>query len=678
MNTYYIDCNKANSKDKNNLDNSQFTTELKKSISLTKGTQISIQSSFINQKGITGQSIEIDEDFNETIKFVYYKSDGADLLPNESTNFNQNPYVIPTISKGTADAVNTRKRLFNQSYLPTDTAINQNISNLLAFGGTEQPLIMLKYVDNGSVSLADIAVGSASIKIKKGIYGISQIADLITNQLNEVVDLEGNPRNHYQESIQEGFFSDGNLQLGTNSLITTRNIPNSSKTANIPKIANVANQDYLFTDVKTANTLREARINLNDGTGLLFSDSVSGAGVGNSTAFCQTYINVADPSDVEAYNPMKRFFYVGTPYMSIDFNEESSSFEINGLHTPYQFQSHDRNYNEMVLKEKNGVYYRRQTDQSKQFLTAGMSEAFQELLVISNMHTPISRIGGVIVHNWGYETALKYGTKKGIHKFDVVLEKYKFKEFFNEEKEAIEAWKKTLWYKLGFSYEQLNSESSFENVNYYNGEATTLMGTTTNAQLDPTIIQEISTRTNISHLTSIPPYPQLNSGTLFSNNLFDVDLPVNGAGAGNSGKFLNSIFGGAVMFPMEVEGRPIKASNLPTLSEVGYYLITSDILDGYNDIVKNGDPISLLGVVAKSSLSNQDFIYSNQDIINTITNEKIINSIKIRFLNPDMTSPQFDPNSSVILRIDVPIPEPINSNPLIGNNEEEDKKDKKK
>ena len=46
MNTYYIDCNKANSADKNNSDNSVFTTELKNSLTLPTGSEISIQSSF--------------------------------------------------------------------------------------------------------------------------------------------------------------------------------------------------------------------------------------------------------------------------------------------------------------------------------------------------------------------------------------------------------------------------------------------------------------------------------------------------------------------------------------------------------------------------------------------------------------------------------------------------------
>ena len=244
------------------------------------------------------------------------------------------------------------------------------------------------------------------------------------------------------------------------------------------------------------------------------------------------------------------------------------------------------------------------------------------------------------------------------------------------------AWKTTIWSRLGFTYEQLNED--FENVRYYNGTNTQLVGTTTNTNIDSTIIQSISTRINASSIVPTggskgqPPTAQelekLNSGGLFSNNLFDINVLVRNKAPTNTAYFTNSVYSAVAMFPVESVGSSIEARNLPTLSDVGYYLITSDILDGYNDIVKNGDPIALLGVVAKSSLSNQDFIYSSQDIINKVTNEKIVNKIKIRFLNPNLTSPQLDPNSSVILRIDTPIQQPINNNPLVQEEEEKKKK----
>ena len=91
--TYYIDCNKSLSNDKDNIDNSQFTTQLKESITLPIGSEISIQSSFINQQGITGDSIEIEEDIIEEIKYMYYKTDTQNIIPNNDiTSVSDHPY----------------------------------------------------------------------------------------------------------------------------------------------------------------------------------------------------------------------------------------------------------------------------------------------------------------------------------------------------------------------------------------------------------------------------------------------------------------------------------------------------------------------------------------------------------------------------------------------------------
>ena len=55
MNDIYIDANVNNSFNVNE-ENSDFTYKLQEPLELPKGTQISIQQSFINKKGITGGS----------------------------------------------------------------------------------------------------------------------------------------------------------------------------------------------------------------------------------------------------------------------------------------------------------------------------------------------------------------------------------------------------------------------------------------------------------------------------------------------------------------------------------------------------------------------------------------------------------------------------------------------
>ena len=100
--------------------------------------------------------------------------------------------------------------------------------------------------------------------------------------------------------------------------------------------------------------------------------------------------------------------------------------------------------------------------------------------------------------------------------------------------------------------------------------------------------------------------------------------------------------------------RALVARNLPKLSIYGYYLITSSIVPNADDIVQKGSPLPLLGVVPKSSLSNQDFISSDNEIIHILQNPINLNSIKVSVLNPDLTAPILEDNSSVILRITYP------------------------
>ena len=108
--------------------------------------------------------------------------------------------------------------------------------------------------------------------------------------------------------------------------------------------------------------------------------------------------------------------------------------------------------------------------------------------------------------------------------------------------------------------------------------------------------------------------------------------------------------------PVSTDSKDILATGLPQLSQQGYYIVTSDIVDGYRDDVKQGSPIPLLGIVPISNLSNQDFITTKNDIIHTIQQPKVLNSIKIKILNPDLSAPILLQNSSVVLRITMPLP----------------------
>jgi len=141
----------------------------------------------------------------------------------------------------------------------------------------------------------------------------------------------------------------------------------------------------------------------------------------------------------------------------------------------------------------------------------------------------------------------------------------------------------------------------------------------------------------------------------------------------NQQSYSGSIHTMTTMVNVVAKPTPMNAEGLPTLSKFGYYLITSDLVPTYKDIVSKGDPLGLLGVVAKTSLSSQDFIpLADSDIVQVLNQDTQINNIRVKVLNPDLTNPELNENSSVILRIDVPIEVPPRST------ETETKKPKKK
>ena len=287
----------------------------------------------------------------------------------------------------------------------------------------------------------------------------------------------------------------------------------------------------------------------------------------------------------------------------------------------------------------------------------------------SCLETPVSRIGGVIVYNWGLSTGLKYGDKDLGTAF---RSHASYEDFFSSKKQAEKIWKtKTIWGKLGFSYEQLNDEAYFETIAQYDKTGgLKLRGTTSNTKLDVSTIPQVSTQNNSTKGTTDTGNGGIEITTpLQYYNNFDYNTPrtqrhyINTDPKeptdSNQQSYSGSRYNMATMINVEANPTPITADKLPSLSKFGYYLITSDLVPTYKDVVSKGDPIGLLGVVAKTNLSNQDFIpVASSQIVQVLNEDTPIQNIKVKVLNPDLTNPNLSENSSIIIRIDVPIPPP--------------------
>ena len=99
MSTQYIDINAQQSSIIDKTNNNRFTYQLNEGIELPTGTEIAVASSFINKKGITGGSIEIEADISETIHYVYYGIDTDYQTLKQDTHDPTGQYGIDLFTK---------------------------------------------------------------------------------------------------------------------------------------------------------------------------------------------------------------------------------------------------------------------------------------------------------------------------------------------------------------------------------------------------------------------------------------------------------------------------------------------------------------------------------------------------------------------------------------------------
>ncbi len=371
--------------------------------------------------------------------------------------------------------------------------------------------------------------------------------------------------------------------------------------------------------------------------------------------------------------------YVGTSNFSFSYNTDTNGFKIAGLHNNINGFSHDiqgnKNTNSgkkvvRLKKVKNTLFGARHFQNMNGDAVGtgddGDSNVTRRCLskrrngIIRALNRPETRDSGVMIFNWARYTAQKLGNRFGDLKLNT-NHYTRFSDYFDSEKKAREAWATTIWSRLGFTYEQLADPTKYEETPIWdtpkqqkNGQH---WGFTTDEKLDNSYLSSVSTLNNPLnvpanvHSSGSIAFSGLQAPSLIGTASTDQIFGTKGL----NGMYTNSIYRECLSYEVEISDTAgVVAKNLPTLTKHSYFLITSDILDSYKDNVKAGDPIPLLGVVPKSNLSNQDFIVAQNQIVQTLTMDKIVNKIKITILNPNLTPPFLDEFSSVILKISRP------------------------
>ena len=79
--SYYIDINRFSAQDNDSDQPNIWDYNLNDTIVAPMGSEISVHQAFLNQKGITGQSIEFEEDVSETIYYYGYIAEMEQIVP---------------------------------------------------------------------------------------------------------------------------------------------------------------------------------------------------------------------------------------------------------------------------------------------------------------------------------------------------------------------------------------------------------------------------------------------------------------------------------------------------------------------------------------------------------------------------------------------------------------------
>tara|TARA_R110000823_G_scaffold118370_6_gene242172 strand:+ start:1215 stop:3635 length:2421 start_codon:yes stop_codon:yes gene_type:complete len=783
-NTIYIDANRLNSVAVQDATN-EWTYKLNTEMELPKGTQISIQNSFINKKGITGGSLEIEQDIIEEITYFFYATEQPHFAPlghndgsagntwcrqtwgTDTFNFRGCFQDVSTTATAQAQATEVQngtssiamddiKRLLRGDGIYQDTNFADKFFNpdLVCYGGTGMICPMVEWntnstgAGNADVRYMNPVAFTKKIFIPKGVYSIGSIAQLIEDQMNGLVYNAGNDnkikiKRKTDTSLRMDDYSDVATSLlpfdgqpynrplitQVNALRRDFNIHSSKPIApfidtdvspmrgftTMEQFSNLVNYGKYIRNPRDSNEWTRAECSNTGATDYANSVAVSNRyGIIPFFFFRQNYDtganldgmgHLTDPDETileyslygyDATLHNRRFRQIGTSNFQFKYNTEQNAYTIGGLHNQIRSPSHDRfgtknntagqpvinfkkiNNNATIIDD--GVGATINTEKGK----IDVAE------LIGRLNKPETRNMGVSVMNWGKSTALKYGdnfkstTAGGEYVDDgtgkPLFENFlRFGEFFTTDKKARDAWKKTIWFRLGFQYDDIqnhNYDECFGTTQIYNKKYTDENGTihttgfpnygfTTDEVIDNTIIPTISTLNNPAEF--IPKKDDVSASGFQQYTLDNMGLPNFSMGENGGKKDIQTqgqYAGGLLMSSQQIpvvvaDVGDVLATELPTLSESAYYLITSDICDNYKDNVKKGDVLPLLGVVPKSNLSNQDFIVSENQITQVLSQTKVINKISVKILNADLTAPDLAPNSSILIKLVKPNTTPV-------------------
>tara|TARA_R110000824_G_scaffold9011_2_gene40740 strand:- start:4792 stop:8487 length:3696 start_codon:yes stop_codon:yes gene_type:complete len=205
-------------------------------------------------------------------------------------------------------------------------------------------------------------------------------------------------------------------------------------------------------------------------------------------------------------------------------------------------------------------------------------------------------------------------------------------------------WRSSLWYMLGFTYNQFNASASNQELTRQtrinNIVTTDTIGKpTTNANVEPSDLSQYTTNIFGAELrtTQIP--------TLIGNFAGEI-----AAKDDKNDAMRNTYMPGATITQNSAQ---INAERLPIKMRQPYFLIKSDICADTNYLGSKDSGVSLpiIAVIAKSSADGDFFFTGAGQQEFTITNAKTLTDIRTQILNPDGSVAKLSEDTSIIYKV---------------------------
>lgn len=583
--------------------------------------------------------------------------------------------------------------------------------------------------------------GVIEIEVKKGTYNVNKLAEIITDQINGIEIPNFNDLNSSDvQKVNETYsgYNTNNTTLRKITIVNENGITafyndRNAAPAQFEPFRNNGEPgpDQYIQPPAPIPTVRDAKFGFSCiGVSPSFSSAIRKSAIQGyvGTNVPEDYrVNIVMPNDNGSatnpsfyrafeipyqtgsiadaiqegflqYNPFTSGLAVGSTGFELKVNDDGE-FQFDYTHTPRYIPTYDTFGNKQDNPGQECAYIKRvcgtpNPDREDEFPTGRTApvRTFNRSWVRSYSQ-PMKRTSGFMVLNWAYQTCINEsgGTPPPIEGQrddllggilpNVVTEmngNRLFDEWFDSDARRREVWEKTIWYKLGFTYDDIQNPSNFERQYFPDDDDVdkqdfaTLEGFTTNERLDASALTTSSTLVNgqghtasgtFSPKGGINPVAGSISG-IQAFNTMDVNVPYdvynNNAAesttfGSTTGAYKGSFYYGATMVPVITTGIPVSASRLPVFSNNGYMMVTSDLVEP-TDIVKKNTFAGLLDIIPNSNLNNADFIADRNVLTHTISNPQVVKEITIKITNPDLTNIRLEPNSAFLLAITLPQP----------------------